>query len=78
MSVIALKCVQDEDTQGNRWRVLFRSPAQLCRGSSFLGPKLLISNGGRDRTRTCDPMRVKDVKIAKYLSFQGEFAAFAA
>ena len=40
--------------------------------------KLLKMNGGRDRTRTCDLLRVKDVKVAKYLSFQGAFAAFAA
>ena len=40
--------------------------------------KLLKTNGGRDRTRTCDLLRVKDVKIGKYLSFQGAFAAFAA
>jgi hypothetical protein len=27
---------------------------------------------------TCDLLRVKDVKIGEYLSFQGAFAAFAA
>ena len=39
--------------------------------------KLLKQNGGRDRTRTCDLRRVKDVKIVKYMSFQPALAAFA-
>ena len=35
-------------------------------------------DGGRDRTRTCDLLRVKDVKMGKYLSFQGGFTALDA
>jgi hypothetical protein len=34
--------------------------------------------GGLAHARTWYLLRVKDVKIAKYVSFQGAFAAFAA
>ena len=43
--------------------------------TSYLTEK---ADGGRGRTRTCDLLRVKDVKIGKYLSFQGAFAALGA
>ena len=52
--------------------------AEAGMGGDCYMRKLLKMNGGRDRTRTCDLLRVKDVKMGKYLSFQGAFAAFAA
>ena len=50
-----------EKTDGIDW---LRSPAHLHRRSNFRGSELLILNG-RDRTRTCDLLRVKRV-IARF------------
>ena len=38
---------------------LISTSCNFSRRSKLLGSKLLILNGGRDRTRTCDLLRVK-------------------